>query len=102
MDILQQYEKDLPQVSRQVPQWESSGEYGGLVRLVVRFSGGRIENERQANFVLIVTAVIIFGISLLIVFNPWGNTRPPPPGEMIYAPGQPPRLGPTTSPKPQQ
>lgn len=51
MDILGQHEKNFPQESRQTPQWESSEEYGAITRLVVRFSGGRIENEWHGGYV---------------------------------------------------
>lgn len=100
MDILEQYEKSLPQEPRQAPQWESSGEYGALIRLVMRFSGGRIQDERHANLVLIIAAVVIFGISILILINPGSNIRPSFSGKIINIPGQPPRLGPTIVPQP--
>ena len=96
MDILEQYEKDLPQVSRQVPQWESSGEYSGLIRLVMRFSGGRIQDERQANIVLVIVAVVIFIILLLILINQGGG--PHVSSELIKLPPGPPILIPSSTP----
>lgn len=98
MDILQKYNEENQETPQQTSQWESSDEYGMITRLVIRFFGGRIENEQQANFVLVIVAVIIFVISFFILTNPFGNTRPVPPG-IINLPGQPPRLGPTIAPE---
>lgn len=69
MDILEQYEKENPEVSSRVPQWESSGEYSGLTHFVIRYSGGRIQNEKQINTVLLALAVCMFIIMIIVLFS---------------------------------
>jgi len=41
---------------------------GGLVGLVMRLSGGRIQNENTANYFLLFFALIVFVMSLVIFF----------------------------------
>lgn len=67
MDILEQYEKNLPQEPHQAPQWESSDEYAWSTRFLMRYSGGKIQNEKQASHILMgfVAVAIIF---LLFLF----------------------------------
>lgn len=67
MDILESYEKQNPEASSRAPQWEPSEEYGGLTRFVIRVSRGRIQNEKQANTVLIALAVCMFIITIVIL-----------------------------------
>lgn len=44
------------------------GRRRGLVGLVIRLSGGRIQNEHVANYWLLGFAIVIFVISLVIFF----------------------------------
>lgn len=69
MDILEQYEKENPEMSSRTPQWKSSEEYSGLTRFVIRVSRGRIQNEKQANNVLIALAVCMFIVTFIILFG---------------------------------
>ncbi len=73
MDILAQYEKENPEPSSRTPQWEPSEEYGGLTRFVIRLSKGKIQNEKQANTVLLALAVCMFIIALIILFGGSGG-----------------------------
>ena len=66
MDILEQYEKENPEVK--IPEWQTSQDYSFLVRLVMRISGGRIQEEKQANYVLFVAVGIMFLVAILIFF----------------------------------
>ena len=70
MDILKQYEQKNTQEPRQTPQWEGSQKYGEVARFVIRLSGGRIQNDRQVNIVLVgikaVAALATFIISFPI------------------------------------
>ncbi|MCR4334278.1 MAG: hypothetical protein NUV47_00910 [Patescibacteria group bacterium] len=43
-----------------------------MVQWVIKYSGGIIKNENQANYVLIAFAVIAIVISLFLVFG-WGR-----------------------------
>ncbi|TSC68435.1 MAG: hypothetical protein G01um101466_460 [Parcubacteria group bacterium Gr01-1014_66] len=74
MDILEQYEKQNSEASSRVPQWEPSDEYGGLTRVVIRLFRGRIQNEKQANTVLIALAVCMFVITIIILFGGGGGS----------------------------
>ncbi|MBI3442619.1 MAG: hypothetical protein HY007_02540 [Candidatus Sungbacteria bacterium] len=53
MDILGEYEKQNPQPVRAAPQRQLADEYGFFIRLVMRLSGWKIENSRQASYVLL-------------------------------------------------
>ena len=89
MDILEQYEKQNP-TQEQIPRdmyGESSENYGPIVSFVMRVSRGRIQNEQQANTVLIIAAVGIIIISVLILMfsgAPQGESR-----EHLFPPGSP-------------
>ncbi|MEK7074199.1 MAG: hypothetical protein AAB968_00370 [Patescibacteria group bacterium] len=69
MDILEQYEKDLPQEPHQAPLWNQSDEYGWPTRFVMHYSGGRIQNEKQASYVLLAFVAILIIASLFLFFS---------------------------------
>ncbi len=70
MDILDQYEKQTPEVRSQAPvQLHLSEDIGFLVRMTMKFSGGRIQNERQANKVLIGIVCLMAVIAALVLFS---------------------------------
>lgn len=87
MDILEQYDRQNPE-QKQTPQniyEDMSGDYGPIIRWVMKISGGKIQNERQANTVLITAAVGIIIISVLILMfsgTPQGESR-----EHLFPPG---------------
>ncbi|MEK7083143.1 MAG: hypothetical protein AAB972_03135 [Patescibacteria group bacterium] len=76
MDILKKYEEENPEISPQVPEWESFEEYRGLIRFVIRFSGGRIQDEKQANLVLVVVTILMVTLSLFFFLRLGGPTLP--------------------------
>ncbi len=56
----------------QVPKVTEVSAVAGLpkiVRLVIKWSGGLIKEERQANYVLLALAVLMFAVSLYFFFN---------------------------------
>ena len=53
MDILKQYNQQFPEANKPAPQWQPPEEYGAIVRLAIKLSGGRIKDEKQANYALI-------------------------------------------------
>jgi hypothetical protein len=72
MDILEQYEKENPQISSQSAQRNISQEFqdeGFLIQWVMRVSGGRIHDAKQANYVLLGFAVIMIVVSLFLFFG---------------------------------
>lgn len=89
MDILEQYNKEN-QTQKQNPQnmyMGPSGDYGPIVSFVMRISQGKIQNESQANFVLLIAAISIIIMSVLIVMfagTPQGESR-----EHLFPPGSP-------------
>lgn len=90
MDILEQYEKENSEASSRAPQWEPSEEYGGLTRFVIRIFRGRIENEKQANIVLIILAVCMFIITIIVLFGGGGSPAAfTPKGYLAPLPGVP-------------
>ncbi|MEK7082981.1 MAG: hypothetical protein AAB972_02320 [Patescibacteria group bacterium] len=78
MDILAQYEKENPK-QEQAPQNmydDQSEEYGAIIRLVMKVSGGKIQGVRQANMVLIVAAGIMIITTLMLLFGLPGSSAP--------------------------
>lgn len=64
-----------------------------LTQWVIKYSGGLIRTERQANYFLV--AFIVGGIilSLILMFGTRGKPAPlPPNAKIIFPPGEPPRL----------
>lgn len=68
MDILKQYEKQNPEIPRAPASQEFQNE-SSLVRMVMRLSGGRIRNAKQANYVLLGFATILIVTSLFVSFS---------------------------------
>ena len=66
MGILEQYKKQFPEANQPTPQWQPASEYGFFVKLVTKLSGGRIQDETKANYVLLGAAGIIFLVAILI------------------------------------
>lgn len=76
MDILGQYEKQQPQVIQAAPQRQLAPEYGFFIRLVIRLSGGRIQDSRRAVYVLLGIAAVFMLASLLFLFGVPGLSAP--------------------------
>lgn len=68
MDILGKYEADRPQVIKQPHQFRTAPEYGFFVRIVMRLSGDRIQDARQASMVLLGCAGVCFLIALSLFY----------------------------------
>lgn len=64
MDILSQYQQEHPEAFREAPKQQSSDGYGFFIRLVLRLSGGRVRDARQAARVLLIAAVVMATASL--------------------------------------
>ena len=93
MDLLSQYNKDHPEALReQKPAHMTDAygrEYSKMVALVIRLSGGRIRDARQANRALLIAVVAIsFATLYLFVFTLRGGTPAPLPYEQTYKPFQ--------------
>ena len=71
MDILEQYEKQNPETLSRSNKYDISREFqeeSFLVRFVMRLSGGRIQDARQACFVLLGVAGVLFILAFIIVW----------------------------------
>ncbi|MBI3420874.1 MAG: hypothetical protein HY006_02320 [Candidatus Sungbacteria bacterium] len=79
MDILGKYEQGQPQTVTPVVSPTSSSEYGFFVRLVMRLSGGRIHNARQANVALLIACGVMVLIALALFFSDGSSVLPPSP-----------------------
>lgn len=68
MDILGEYEKQHPVAQAPIRQtaFSPQSEYGFFIKLVMRLSGGKIENARQASMVLLGVAGAILLTSVFI------------------------------------
>ncbi len=80
MDLLEQYKQQRPEAFKPVvpqPATDPYGrEYGAMVRLVMRMSGGRIRDARQASYVLIAVAAVFLTVSLFFFFRGSGPSLP--------------------------
>lgn len=66
-----------------------------IVQWVIKYSGGTVKNEKQANYVLIGFVVVAVVISLFLVFGGGsGKTKfeAPPGQKIIYPENAPPHL----------
>lgn len=72
MDILEAYEKQNPQPVRAAPQRQPTDEYGFFIRLVMRLSNGKIQNIRQASYVLLAAAGVILLAAILVFLEASG------------------------------
>jgi len=66
MDILSQYKQQNPEAFREKPKWQPSSEYGFLIRLVMRLSGGRIRDAKKASMALLSIAMVVLIMSIAI------------------------------------
>ena len=78
MDILGQYEKQTQNVPLSTPQWQPSNEHGFLIGLVIKISGGKISDERQATFVLAIIAGVGFAASIAMIVYSFSSPAIPP------------------------
>ena len=69
MDILEQYKKQFPEIKQAAPKRQPSSEYGFWVRLVIKLSGGRIQDEAKANQALVIAAVAMLVLSFFLLFG---------------------------------
>ncbi|MBI4224705.1 MAG: hypothetical protein HY617_00060 [Candidatus Sungbacteria bacterium] len=94
MDILEAYEKNQPKAqSQNVLPTEGqllaqryAPDTGFFIRLVMKLSGGRIQNNRQASYVLLGIAGIIMIISLFLFFSS-GTAEPLPESSPTFITG---------------
>lgn len=66
----------------------------GMVRFIMKYSGGYVKDEKQANYVLIGFVVLAVIISSFLIFSGGGGPNIPLPHgtKIIYPENQPPRL----------
>ncbi len=80
MDLLEQYKQQNPEAFREkkpAPMADAYGrEYSTLVAFVMRFSGGRIRDAKQASYVLLGIAGVIAVVSLLFFTGIPGTSAP--------------------------
>jgi len=72
VDLLEQYKQQRPdafQERKPAPADAHGREYGAMIRMAMRLSGGRIRDARQANYTLLVTAVVVGFVALLFFFG---------------------------------
>lgn len=89
MDILEQYEKENSQTSSQPAQWNVPQEFQDesfLIQWVMRVSGRRIHDIKQANYVLLFVAGVIIVISSVFILFGSGSGIKQPTKELINRP----------------
>lgn len=95
MDILEQYEKENQAISNRADRrFFLESECGFLTCLIIRISGNAIQNEHQANRVLISIAIVFFIIAgIILLVSRQGSTfqyTPVPVGKNIQEMNWPP------------
>jgi len=50
-----------------------------IVEWVIKYSGGLVKNEKQANYVLLGFVVVAIIVFLMVVFSGGSEIQPPPP-----------------------
>ncbi|OGZ96199.1 MAG: hypothetical protein A3J10_02290 [Candidatus Sungbacteria bacterium RIFCSPLOWO2_02_FULL_54_10] len=79
MDLLEQYKQQRPeafQEQKPAPADAYGREYGAMIRMAMRLSGGRIRTAKQADMALIAFASIALVISLFFFFRDSGPALP--------------------------
>ena len=80
MDLLEQYKQQNPKAFQEKKRAPMTDEYGrvytGMIALVMRLSGGRIRDARQASYALLAVAVVLFLAALLFFFGIPGASAP--------------------------
>lgn len=83
MDLLEQYKQQNPEKFRDqkpAPMADAYGrEYSGMIAFVIRLSGGRIRDAKQANYALLVIAGAITLAAVLFFTGIPGASAPPQP-----------------------
>lgn len=75
MDLLSQYKQQNPEAFREQKSPSMTDmygrEYSGMVRLVMRLSGGRIQTLKRAHYVLVGMAAlfVLMAVIILLIFN---------------------------------
>lgn len=93
MDLLEQYKQQHPEAFKEKPKWQPPSEYGFFIRLVMRLSGGRIREVREATYVLLGGAIVMAVVAIIVLIvtfssSPTPALRIPPagPGDPNYHP----------------
>jgi len=91
MDLLSQYKQEHPEAFREQRQSPVADEYGraytGMTAWVIRISGGRIRDARQATTVLLIVTVVIAAVAAYIFISAiGGGANAPLPYEQTYKP----------------
>lgn len=75
MDLLSQYKQDHPEAFQERKPAPMTDEYGrtytGMIALVMRLSGGRIKDARQASYMLfgMIGVFMLMTVIVLLIFN---------------------------------
>lgn len=75
MDLLSQYKVQHPEAFREKPKWKPPSEYGFFIRLVMRLSGGRIREARQASYVLLMVTLLIGALTVIVWLTKGGGSQ---------------------------
>ena len=80
MDLLEQYKQQRPEAFREQKNTSTADpygrEYGALVRMAMRLSGGAIKDAHQARYALLAITVVCLIASLLFFFGIPGGSAP--------------------------
>ncbi|MFY9462855.1 MAG: hypothetical protein WAP52_01575 [Candidatus Sungiibacteriota bacterium] len=87
MDLLEQYKQQNPEKFREqksMPMADAYGrEYSPMVALVIRLSGGRIKDAKQASYTLLIVTAVIAAISGILFLRLFGIGTGPDTNKII-------------------
>ena len=72
MDLLSQYKQDHPEEFREKPRPVGSADrsqYGFLIRVVMKMSGGLITDANQASYTLLIGAILLIAIAAFFYYK---------------------------------
>ena len=72
MDLLSQYKQDHPEEFREKSRPSTSpdrSQYGFLIRMVMKMSGGLITDANQASYALLVAIVLLAAIAAFFYYK---------------------------------
>ena len=78
MDLLEQYKTQHPEAFRpaRMAAMRDSGEYGFIIKFVIRMPGGVVRDARSAKRVLLGASGVLLALALVVFFAGSGSSRP--------------------------
>ena len=77
---LKEFEMENVEQEQEVPSVSKNLETPKMIQLVIKYSGGSIKNEKQAQYVLLGLVVVIIIITIILLLNAFRGPSEAPAG----------------------